>query len=90
MRIQDCLSLEPVIFVVIGPGGFVEGSRLFEFGAGYVWCNRSEGGWWRVKGCLRLELFVFGVIGPRGFVEGLRLFEFGAGLFWGSRSKELS
>ncbi len=31
------------IFGVIGPRGFVEGSRLFEFGAGHFWCNRSKG-----------------------------------------------
>ena len=43
LRVQSCLSLQLVIFGVIGPRSFVEVSRLFEFGAGHFWCNRSEG-----------------------------------------------
>ena len=42
LRVQGCLSLEPVIFGVIGPRRFVEGSRLFEFRVGRFRCNRSK------------------------------------------------
>ena len=37
-----CLSLELVVFGVIGPRRFVEGLSLFEFGAGHFRCNRSK------------------------------------------------
>ena len=43
LRVQGCLRLELFIFCVIGPRGLVEGSRLFEVGAGHFLCNRSEG-----------------------------------------------
>ena len=43
MRVYVCLSLEMVIFGVIGPMGGVVGSRLFEAGDGHFWCNSSEG-----------------------------------------------
>ena len=41
--VQGCLSLELVIFGVIGlRRGVVEGSRLFEFGADIYGFNRSK------------------------------------------------
>ena len=42
MRVKGCLRLELVIFGVIGPRAFVEGSRLFEFGDGLFWGSRPK------------------------------------------------